>query len=77
MLTTVPRNSHGESVASVSQFRNRPFQKFTTNYTADDANAAEVVKISTGQLYLVRPGNIRTSRECMFVDLNAPVAEFT
>ncbi len=26
-----------------------------------------VVKISTGQLYLVRPGNIRSSRECMFV----------
>ncbi|KAJ8489307.1 hypothetical protein ONZ45_g13633 [Pleurotus djamor] len=31
-----------------------------------DPNAAEVVKISTGQLYLVRPGNIRSSRECIF-----------
>ncbi|KAF4575034.1 hypothetical protein EYR36_006390 [Pleurotus pulmonarius] len=33
-----------------------------------DPNAAEVVKISTGQLYLVRPGNIRSSRECIFND---------
>ncbi|KAF5363817.1 hypothetical protein D9756_000435 [Leucocoprinus leucothites] len=31
-----------------------------------DPNAAEVVKISTGQLYLVRPGNIRSSRECIY-----------
>ena len=31
----------------------------------EDPNAAEVVKIEMGQLYLVRPGNIRSSRECM------------
>jgi len=77
MLTTVAPNSHGESVALVSQFRNRFLQKFTANYIPDDANAAEVVKISTGQLYLVRPGNIRTSRECMFVDFDALVGEFS
>lgn len=33
----------------------------------DDPNAAEVVKISTGQLYILRPGNIRTPKECMCV----------
>jgi hypothetical protein len=33
--------------------------------TPDDPNAAEVVKINSGQLYLIRPGNIRSSRECM------------
>jgi hypothetical protein len=49
---------------------------------AEDPNAAEVVKISTGklvllvpltstqcvtgQLYIVRPGNIRTAHECMW-----------
>ncbi|KII95143.1 hypothetical protein PLICRDRAFT_169822 [Plicaturopsis crispa FD-325 SS-3] len=38
-----------------------------------DPNAAEVVKISTGQLYLVRPGNIRTSRECIYNDAMATV----
>lgn len=32
---------------------------------SEDPNAAEVVKIEMGQLYLVRPGNIRSSRECM------------
>jgi len=76
MLTTAPPDSHGESVALVSQSHDRFFQKFTAKYIADDANAAEVVKISTGQLYLVRPGNIRTSRECMFVISDAPVGEF-
>jgi hypothetical protein len=38
-----------------------------------DPNAAEVVKISTGQLYLVRPGNIRTSRECIYNDCMATI----
>ncbi|KAG5732367.1 Vacuolar import and degradation protein 27 [Termitomyces sp. T112] len=38
-----------------------------------DPNAAEVVKISTGQLYLVRPGNIRTSRECIYNEAMATI----
>lgn len=38
-----------------------------------DPNAAEVVKISSGQLYLVRPGNIRTSRECIYNECMATV----
>ncbi|EIN10470.1 VID27 cytoplasmic protein [Punctularia strigosozonata HHB-11173 SS5] len=38
-----------------------------------DPNAAEVVKISTGQLYLVRPENIRSSRECIYNDAMATV----
>ncbi|KAF9534268.1 VID27 cytoplasmic protein [Crepidotus variabilis] len=38
-----------------------------------DPNAAEVVKISSGQLYLIRPGNIRTSRECIYNDCMATV----
>ncbi|KAF7775973.1 hypothetical protein Agabi119p4_4366 [Agaricus bisporus var. burnettii] len=38
-----------------------------------DPNAAEVVKISTGQLYLVRPGNIRSSRECIYNDAMATI----
>ncbi|KAF9485299.1 VID27 cytoplasmic protein [Pholiota conissans] len=38
-----------------------------------DPNAAEVVKISSGQLYLVRPGNIRTSRECIYNDCMATI----
>ncbi|TFK55935.1 VID27 cytoplasmic protein [Heliocybe sulcata] len=38
-----------------------------------DPNAAEVVKISTGQLYLVRPDNIRSSRECIYNDAMATV----
>lgn len=38
-----------------------------------DANAAEVVKISTGQLFLVRPGNIRSSRECIYNDAMATI----
>ncbi|KAF5388153.1 hypothetical protein D9615_000467 [Tricholomella constricta] len=38
-----------------------------------DPNAAEVVKISTGQLYLVRPGNIRTSRECIYNEAIATI----
>ena len=32
---------------------------------ADDPNAAEVVKISEGQLFLVRKEAIRSDRECM------------
>ncbi|KAL0070704.1 Vacuolar import and degradation protein 27 [Marasmius tenuissimus] len=32
----------------------------------EDPNAAEVVKINAGQLFLVRPGNIRSSRECLY-----------
>ncbi|KZT20359.1 VID27 cytoplasmic protein [Neolentinus lepideus HHB14362 ss-1] len=38
-----------------------------------DPNAAEVVKISTGQLYLVRPDNIRSSRECIYNDAMATI----
>ncbi|KAJ3736290.1 VID27 cytoplasmic protein-domain-containing protein [Lentinula guzmanii] len=38
-----------------------------------DPNAAEVVKISTGQLYLLRPGNIRTSRECIYNEAMATI----
>ncbi|KAF9075729.1 VID27 cytoplasmic protein-domain-containing protein [Rhodocollybia butyracea] len=38
-----------------------------------DPNAAEVVKISTGQLFLLRPGNIRTSRECIYNDAMATI----
>jgi hypothetical protein len=37
---------------------------------AEDPNAAEVVKIATGQLFLVRPENIRSSKECMYVALD-------
>ncbi|VDB85414.1 unnamed protein product [Peniophora sp. CBMAI 1063] len=38
-----------------------------------DPNAAEVVKISTGQLYLVRPGNVRSERECIYNDAMATI----
>ncbi|KDQ64569.1 hypothetical protein JAAARDRAFT_28213 [Jaapia argillacea MUCL 33604] len=38
-----------------------------------DTNAAEVVKISTGELFLVRPGNIRSSRECIYPDAMATI----
>ncbi|KAH7920171.1 VID27-domain-containing protein [Leucogyrophana mollusca] len=38
-----------------------------------DPNAAEVVKIEMGQLYLVRPGNIRSSRECIYNEAMATV----
>ncbi|KAL0949495.1 hypothetical protein HGRIS_009549 [Hohenbuehelia grisea] len=38
-----------------------------------DPNAAEVVKISTGQLHLVRPGNVRSSRECIYNDAMATI----
>lgn len=34
----------------------------------DPSSATELVKIPSGQLYLVRPGNIRSSRECMCVN---------
>lgn len=33
----------------------------------DDPNAAEVVKISDGQLFLIREETIRSDRECMYV----------
>ncbi|KAJ7068324.1 VID27 cytoplasmic protein-domain-containing protein [Mycena amicta] len=33
-----------------------------------DPNAKEVCSVSGGQLYIVRPGNIRTSRECIYPD---------
>ena len=33
----------------------------------DDPNAAEVVKISEGQLFLVRSETVRGGRECMYV----------
>ncbi|KAF9268033.1 VID27 cytoplasmic protein [Marasmius fiardii PR-910] len=38
-----------------------------------DPNAAEVVKIPAGQLFLVRPGNIRSSRECIYPEAMATV----
>ncbi|KAF5390668.1 hypothetical protein D9757_002743 [Collybiopsis confluens] len=38
-----------------------------------DPDAAEVVKISTGQLFLLRPGNIRTSRECIYNEALATI----
>ncbi|OJA19004.1 hypothetical protein AZE42_00344 [Rhizopogon vesiculosus] len=38
-----------------------------------DPNAAEVVKIEMGQLYLVRPGNIRSSRECIYNEAIATI----
>lgn len=36
-------------------------------FITDDPNAAEVVKISEGQLFLVREETIRSDRECMYV----------
>ncbi|KAG9317508.1 VID27 cytoplasmic protein-domain-containing protein [Chiua virens] len=36
-------------------------------------NAAEVVKIESGQLYLVRPGNVRSSRECIYNEAIASI----
>ncbi|TDL29588.1 VID27-domain-containing protein [Rickenella mellea] len=39
----------------------------------NDANAAELVKIQSGQLYLSRPGNIRSSRECIYNEAMATV----
>ncbi|CCM01608.1 uncharacterized protein FIBRA_03668 [Fibroporia radiculosa] len=38
-----------------------------------DPNAAEVVKISEGQLYLVRSGTIRGARECIYNDAMATI----
>ncbi|KAH7887687.1 VID27 cytoplasmic protein-domain-containing protein [Phlebopus sp. FC_14] len=38
-----------------------------------DPNATEVVKIESGQLYLVRPGNIRSSRECIYNEAIATI----
>ncbi|KAJ7591039.1 VID27 cytoplasmic protein-domain-containing protein [Mycena floridula] len=40
-----------------------------------DPNAAEVVKISSGQLYLVRPGNIRSYNDAMATIRRAPSIE--
>ncbi|KAG0709694.1 VID27 cytoplasmic protein-domain-containing protein [Suillus ampliporus] len=40
---------------------------------SEDPNAAEVVKIEMGQLYLVRPGNIRSSRECIYNEAIATI----
>ncbi|THH08652.1 hypothetical protein EW145_g2564 [Phellinidium pouzarii] len=37
------------------------------------SNTPELVKIPSGQLYLVRPGNIRSSRECIYNDAMATV----
>ncbi|KAG5220695.1 VID27 cytoplasmic protein [Salix suchowensis] len=51
----------------------RYFQSPDSLASPDDPNAAEVVKISTGQLYLVRPGNIRSSRECMWLYTQLPL----
>lgn len=33
---------------------------------AGDTNSTELAQISTGQLFLVRPGSIQGSRECLF-----------
>lgn len=33
----------------------------------ENKNATEVVKLESGQLYLVRPGSVRSERECMCV----------
>ncbi|TCD69662.1 hypothetical protein EIP91_006679 [Steccherinum ochraceum] len=38
-----------------------------------DPNAAEVVKISEGQLFLVRSGTVRSDRECIYNDAMATV----
>ncbi|KAH8105865.1 VID27 cytoplasmic protein [Cristinia sonorae] len=38
-----------------------------------DPNAAEVVKISEGQLFLVRSGTIRSDRECIYNDAMATI----
>ncbi|KAI0032040.1 VID27 cytoplasmic protein [Vararia minispora EC-137] len=43
------------------------------NRRTEDPNAAEVVKISSGQLFLVRPGTIRSSRECIYNDAMATI----
>lgn len=36
---------------------------------SEDTEASEVVKISTGQLYLIRAGTIRSDRECMYATI--------
>ena len=38
------------------------------NSCTEDSEASEVVKISTGQLYLIRAGTIRSDRECMYAN---------
>lgn len=41
--------------------------------TPEDSNTPELVKISSGQLFLVRPGDARTPRECMYAPCWAPL----
>ncbi|KLO08280.1 VID27-domain-containing protein [Schizopora paradoxa] len=38
-----------------------------------DSNTPELVKLSSGQLFLVRPGDARTPRECLYNDAMATV----
>jgi len=38
-----------------------------------DSNTPELVKLSSGQLFLVRPGDARTPRECIYNDAMATV----
>ncbi|KAG6335306.1 hypothetical protein ID866_3790 [Astraeus odoratus] len=46
---------------------------FRSRRVWQDPNAAEVVKIESGQLHLVRPGNIRSSRECIYNEAIATI----
>lgn len=41
-------------------------------FIVDDPNAAEVVKVEDGQLFLVRNETIRSDRECMYVAGDLP-----
>ena len=71
LLTSVSAQLWAEFGVSLVCIPRRPLSNRCTSdiirAIADDANAAEVVKISEGQLYLVRSETIRSERECMYV----------
>ncbi|KAI0307163.1 VID27 cytoplasmic protein [Multifurca ochricompacta] len=67
------RNLIGKVWRELSRASPIPYQPRSLILILEDPNATEVVKISTGQLHLVRPGNIRSSRECIYNDAMATI----
>lgn len=59
--------SSRQSLACVPPYPPPPDTGISDFIIADDPNAAEVVKISEGQLFLVRSETVRGGRECMCV----------
>ncbi|KAF5335728.1 hypothetical protein D9611_009728 [Ephemerocybe angulata] len=74
---SLPSSSFGSTESAKSGVRTISRPSYSSgvdnSLIAEDPNAAEVVKISSGQLFLTRAGILRSNRECIYNEAMATI----